>query len=101
MKLYKQTNCESCLPVCLLTLINEKITKKKEDELLLNGINNFRESYALGIVEEFVKKRDVKAKVFVDNRIYKNFLDKNIKDKKISLIHENINFKFQQEIRLF
>jgi hypothetical protein len=98
MKTYKQTNCESCLPVCLLLLAGKKITKRKEDSLLLNGINNFRESYALGVTDEFVDKYKIDVNVFIDNKTYSDFLKNRIKSKRIRIFHKRINSELLKKI---
>lgn len=98
LKKFKQKTCEGCLPVCLLLLINEKITLESELELLTEGFKRSRESYALGVVCEFSSKYRKKVTIFVDNKIFFRKLLTN--EPCIQLICQKIDSKFLSELQV-
>lgn len=79
MTVYRQTTCETCLPVCLLSFLNRKIKQKSEIDLLISGIKKHRDSYAFGIVDEFSLKYKKRVTIFFDNKV---FLKKSFKFEK-------------------
>lgn len=91
---YKQTSCESCLPVCLLNLGGVEITREKELKLLFDGLAGLKDSYAFGVLEAFVKIYKKPVTLYVDNKIFANFLIKNNQISLINIIHKPISVEF-------
>lgn len=98
MKIIKQKTCEGCLPASLLTLINKKGTLKAELSLLMGGFKRTRESYALGILDEFSHKFEANVTVYVDNGRYLKQALKIIDNPRIMLRQAKIDRKFLDRI---
>lgn len=97
IKPYKQTYSDSCLPVCLLMLSDQRFSQEDEVELSINGTKRFRDSYALGILDCFSTKHETEVEVFVDNKYFSRFLGGLNSNDKISLINQKITPKFIEE----
>ena len=91
---YKQTSCESCLPVCLLNLGGVEITREKELKLLFDGLAGLKDSYAFGVLEAFVRTYNKPVTLYVDNKVFANFLIKNSQTSLINIVHKPINLEF-------
>lgn len=91
IELHRQSTCEGCLPVCLLSLINEKVTLESEIELLIGGFKRSRESYAQGIISEFAERYKNKLTITIHNKHYYKKLISFRKNPMITLIHKKID----------
>ena len=92
---YQQTSCESCLPVCLLSLGGIEITREKELKLLFDGLAGLKDSYAFGVLEAFVKTYNKKIDLFVDNKFFTNLLIEKSNSSQIAIIHKPVNLEFE------
>ena len=66
---YRQTTCESCLPVCLL-MVNEFLTgkrfgRKEETELMSQGLLDHERNYAVGMLIAAKKLNGMKFKFWI------------------------------------
>lgn len=95
IKPYKQTSCESCLPVCLLLLSEGETNQEKELSLLFAGLKGLRDSYAFGILEAFVSSYARPVTLFVDNKYFTNFLRKNNYSSLINIVNKPVNLDFE------
>src|SRR3989344_3811878 len=71
---YEQTTSETCLPVCLLSLLDKSFTSKEEMDLFIDGIKRIKDSYAVSMVDAFVEKYQARAEIFVDNFYFWKYL---------------------------
>lgn len=92
---YTQTSCESCLPVCLLTLGEIEISREKELQLLFDGLSGLKDSYAFGVLEAFVKTYNKEVTLFVDNKYFTNFLIKKSNSPQITVVYKPVNLEFE------
>jgi len=98
MKVHKQTTCEGCLPVCLLSFTKEKVNIESELSLLTGGFRRNRESYALGILDEFTLKFKTNIVVYIDNRKFFNKASRLVNNSRIKLKQIKIDKKFLEKI---
>lgn len=89
---YQQTLTHSCLAACFLMLQRKKFSNLDEQELVLRGSSRDYPFYVVGIPTEFVKKYDVKIKIYADNNFFTTSLQKAfLGNMKISVVHKKIN----------
>lgn len=88
LKVYKQNTSQGCLAVCLMLLGDQEITVKREIDLTIGGLK-YRESWALGIVDSFVKRFKRKIIIYANNKYFykklKNF------GSEVDLVHRKID----------
>lgn len=87
---YRQTTCETCLPVCLLTISGVSFTQNDETTLLIEGITRIRDNYALGIVDYFSSKFVQNVQVIVDNKYYCGYLGSQLRNNRVKLQYQKI-----------
>ncbi len=97
MQPYKQTSSQSCLSVCLLTCIDEKITQKKELELLYEGLET-TDPYSVSVVRAFIKKYNRPATIYVDNNYYKTELDERFGTDNLRFVHKKVDNKLLESL---
>lgn len=99
---YKQTSCESCLPICLLLaqqiLYKQSFSRDDELYILCNGMKGYRESYAHAVAQAFVEKTGREIEMYVDSKAStKQFLKVN-KSKRMKITYQKITPRFLKEL---
>lgn len=97
LKPSRQNTCEGCLPACLLMLINKKVTFSTELGLIVGGFKRYRESYAPGIIKEFVSKYNKRVKVYVHSKYFFKKL-RWLADFNIQFEHHKINLELMNRL---
>lgn len=97
IKPFRQTTWDSCLAVCLLLLARQKVTRQKEISLLIDSLKGPRDSFALSLLEAFVKKYKRDVEVYADNKAFCSFLKSRTRSPKIHLKHKFIDKNFIEE----
>lgn len=94
---YKQTTCESCLSACLLMCIQgfyaTKIREEEDRQLLFEGLMFNRQTYHIGIINEFIKRFKIPITVFVNNKYYTKKLQSLSVEKKLKIEHKKIDIE--------
>ncbi len=98
MQQYKQTTCETCLSICVLNLAGEKISRKKELEIIDYVIRKDREDFIGAHCEYAAKKLGKKAKLIIENTHYANYVQKRIGGKKITIQNQKISLKLIDQL---
>lgn len=99
----RQSTNQSCLPACLLMLFyigkNHQITEKEDQNLIIEGLLQFRDYYPLGILEAFVSRYKIPVEVLVDNIYFTKVLKSWVFSKSINIknspIRQNISHKLK------
>ena len=95
---YEQSTFETCLAVCLLTLIGKEVSQKKEREVIDYALNFSKYNFTIGHLEFIVKKFNTGFYFYVDNKRFCNFIKKFKPSNKIALLQEKISLKLINEL---
>ncbi|MEO5950358.1 MAG: hypothetical protein ABIQ04_02830 [Candidatus Saccharimonadales bacterium] len=84
---YKQQSNQGCLIVDLMYLFGEKPTRETEEELLSQGLFNFRENFTLGCLMAFLNHfPNKRAKIYFDNKYYLDILKAKIDHPRLEMV---------------
>jgi len=103
LKIYQQNSCESCLSVCLISLLNYqkliKLNKREEFNILFNGIRFTRLDFSTGHLVYLAKKfPKIIFEQYIDFEIFHRILNKLKKPKNLKMYSKKIDLKFLKEI---
>lgn len=103
LKIDKQRSCESCLSVCLVSLLDYqkgiKLGKEEEFNILLDGIKFTRLDFSTGHLVYLAKKfPKLIFEQYVDFEIFYKILNRLKIPKNLKLYSRKINLKFLKEM---
>lgn len=86
---YKQQSNQGCLVVDLMYLFQIEPTRKKEQDILGDGLFRLRENYTIGCLLAFLDRyEDKSVTVYVDNDYYLEILNGYAKHPRIQMVHK-------------
>ena len=98
---FKQSTCETCLPVCLLFLLSRLgIRVKPEEELriLIEGLQFTRIDYAIGQLAYVVRKYGIRVDAYVEFKGFFKELKKLPLPEQLQLFNKKINLRLLKEL---
>lgn len=101
LKIKKQSTVETCLSVCLITLLKSKgieIEDSAEINILVEGIKFIDLDYSTGHLVHICNNYGVEVEQYIDNQFYYNILSKLKYPKNLRLIYNKITKKFLQKM---
>ena len=101
LKIKEQFTCETCLPVCLIALLQYKGVKTKDSEelkILVKGLKFTKLDYSTGQLVYVCDKYNVNIEQYVDHPIFYKILSKLRYTKKLKLINKKIDLGFLKKL---
>lgn len=89
-----QNTCETCLPTCLMVLLDQKSMKVGDGEemnILIEGLKMTRLDYAVGQLKYVVEEYGVSIDAFIENSLFYNELSKLKYPPELNLRNEKID----------
>lgn len=96
-----QNTAETCLPICLMTLLDHKSIEVKDTEemnILINGLKMTRLDYALGQLKYVVEKYGVSMDAVIENTLFYNELSKLKHPSELKLENKKVDKKLITDI---
>ena len=103
IKIEKQRSCESCLSVCLMSLLDSqkgiKLDEKEEFNILFEGLKFTRLDFSTGHLVYLAKKfPELTFEQYIDFDVFYEILKKLDSPKNLKLYYKKINLKFLKEM---
>ncbi len=103
MNIFKQKTCESCLSVCLMSLLDSqkgiKLDSQEEFNILIEGLKFTRLDFSTGHLVYLAKKfPELIFEQYIDFDVFYEILNKLEVPKNLNMYSKKINLKFLKEM---
>jgi len=103
VEIFEQKTCESCLAVCLMTLLKSEksimLEKDEEYRILFEGLKFTKQDFSTGHLDYLAKKfPEITFEQYIDYEVFHKILSKLILPNNVKLYSQKINLKFLKEM---